>query len=577
MSEELDKWIRRYEREKSARKQAEQIAEEKTREIYYINEELSKLNEHLEEMVELRTADLEKARDEAIEASKVKSQFLANMSHELRTPLNAIIGYSEMLKEDAEELEDSYFAEDLQKIHTAGKHLLSIINDILDLSKIEAGKMELYYEKVELSNVLNDIRFTVEPLAAKNNNELIIESDAGIIETDLTKLRQILLNLLGNANKFTENGTVKLTVRKVEHDGVPGHQFQVEDTGIGMTEAQMDRLFEAFTQADSSTTRKFGGTGLGLAISYRFSHMMGGLISVSSEYGQGSVFTLWIPDENVNKIEELVLDELSTEQLTAAADSMESNGKRILIIDDDPTMHSLMRRYLSHHNWQPIFAANGFDGIERAREYKPDVITLDVLMPGMDGWKVMQVLKEDPELKHIPVIILSMTDNRNLGFTLGASEYLMKPVDRKSLLGVLQKYIPEDELGESMIMVVEDDLPTAQMMTKLLKKDGYGVSHATNGQEALDRLDEVNPRLILLDLMMPTMDGFEFVAHIKKLSKWENVPIVVLTAKTMTEQDIEQLNGRVHRIMQKGFYDKDELLKDLDRLLKRHETAIKSS
>ncbi len=566
MSDEVAKWQRRYEREKSARQQAEKIAEEKTREIFYVNEELQKLNDHLEDMVEQRTADLEKARDEAIEASKVKSQFLANMSHELRTPLNAIIGYSEMLKEDAEQLEDSFFAEDLQKIHTAGKHLLSIINDILDLSKIEAGRMELYYETVELGGMLHDLQSTVEPLALRNGNEMIIEGGGGVLETDLTKLRQILLNLISNANKFTNNGRVQLTVEQKEFEGVRGYQFEVSDTGIGMTEEQMGKLFEAFTQADSSTTRKYGGTGLGLAISYRFSQMMGGFISVRSEYGQGSTFTLWIPDTDTSKAEQPALNEQESAGGEAAAE-IQSGAKRVLMIDDDPTMHNLMRRYLNQQDWHPLFAATGQEGIQRAREFLPDVITLDVLMPGMDGWKVLQTLKADPLLQDIPVIILSMTDDRSIGFSLGASEYMVKPVERKELMKVLEKYVPEGRSDGAKILVVEDDITTAQMMEKMLTMDGYGVIHATNGQEAFEKLEIERPGLILLDLMMPVMDGFEFVTQIKKMGKWQDVPIVVLTAKTMTKQDIELLNGRVARVMQKGFYDQEELLKDLKRLV----------
>lgn len=565
MSDEAVKWQRRYEREKNTRKQAEKIAEEKMREIYYSNAKLLKLNDHLEEMVEQRTADLEKARDEAIEASKVKSQFLANMSHELRTPLNAIIGYSEMLKEDAEDLEDPYFAEDLNKIHIAGKHLLSVINDILDLSKIEAGKMELYYEAVELSNVLSDLRTTIEPLALKNSNELRIEDKSGELNTDLTKLRQILLNLLSNANKFTSNGQVKLTVCEMAYEGVSGYQFQVTDTGIGMTDEQMGKLFEAFTQADSSTTRKYGGTGLGLAISYRFSRMMGGHIKVDSEYGTGTTFTLWIPDEDIHKKDELVLEEpdLSKPNLALGA---QQGTKCVLVIDDDPTVHSLMNRYLNQQDWNPVFASSGTEGIELAREILPDAITLDILMPGMDGWHVLQTIKADPVLKDIPVIILSMTDDRRLGFSLGASEYLIKPVERKDLIKILDKHVPHGAAGAAKIMVVEDDPATAQMMEKMLVKAGYQVAQAVNGLDALDKLSKVEPKLILLDLMMPVMDGFEFVARIRKLSQWENLPIVVLTAKTMTQQDIEQLNGSVQQVMQKGFYDKEKLLKDLQRL-----------
>lgn len=269
--------------------------QEKTNEIYAMNQELLQLNDHLEELVRERTLQLEQAHDEAIKANRIKSQFLANMSHELRTPLNAIIGYSEMLMEEAEELGEATFVEDLGKISKSGKHLLSLINDILDISKIEAGKFEIYNETFDLAELTQDVLATINPLAEGNGNRLEHRCAAGEITTDLTKLKQILINLLSNASKFTKDGTIVFEVYDEIRNGKPGYCFRVKDTGIGMTSEQVDKLFQPFTQADSSTTRKYGGTGLGLAISQSFSKLMGGVVEVESQPGAGSTFTCWLP------------------------------------------------------------------------------------------------------------------------------------------------------------------------------------------------------------------------------------------------------------------------------------------
>jgi PAS domain S-box-containing protein len=377
--------------------------------------------------------ELQKAKLIAESANRAKSQFLANMSHELRTPLNAIIGYSEMLQEEAEELGQSHFLADLEKIRAAGKHLLSVISDILDLSKIEAGKMQLYLEAFDLTTLIQDVVFTVKPLIEKNDNSLEVHypTDLGLMRADLTKVRQSLFNLLSNASKFTERGKITLTVERMEtnskgaRDAKWGSKemlnispaldwliFRVSDTGIGMTPEQTDHLFEAFTQADASTTRKYGGTGLGLVITQRFCRMMGGDITVESAPGQGSTFTLWLPVKAPEPVSLIPPGEAAP---PVSPELKPIGAATILVIDDDPTVHDLMRRFLNKEGFWVEVAANGETGLELARQLHPAAITLDVMMPGMDGWVVLSVLKTDPDLVDIPVIKLTIVDDKKLG------------------------------------------------------------------------------------------------------------------------------------------------------------------
>ncbi|HIW34667.1 MAG TPA: response regulator [Candidatus Paenibacillus intestinavium] len=534
--------------------------QEKSDEIYIMNQELRQLNDHLEELVVERTAQLEKAHDEAIKANMIKSQFLANMSHELRTPLNAIIGYSEMLKEEAEELDEPIFAEDLGKISKAGNHLLSLINDILDISKIEAGKMDIHFETCELTELIQDVIATITLLIEGNHNQLEIQCEQGEITTDVTKLRQILLNLLSNANKFTSAGMINLNIYRERRDDVEGYSFRVQDTGIGMSAEQLEKLFQPFMQADSSTTRKYGGTGLGLAISQRFCTLINGDIRVESELGAGSTFTCWIP---ITPVEMQVITNVMT---TAPNESSQEHSEvSILLIDDEPFNRQLMERYLSKEGWKLAFAENGQEGLLLAKKLRPKVICLDILMPSMDGWSVLLSLKADPELSGIPVVIWSMTSDKQLGYTLGASEFLMKPVQREQLINVLDKYV-SNRIDHS-ILVIEDDTATSELMAKLLHKEGYIVTQAHNGRVALECIAKEIPQLIMLDLMMPEMDGFQFVEEMRKRHEWRNIPIVVLTAKSITVEDRNRLQGYVKNVIQKGAFDRKSLLTEIRQLM----------
>jgi signal transduction histidine kinase/DNA-binding response OmpR family regulator len=513
--------------------------------------------------------DLEYARDRAEEANRAKSTFLANMSHELRTPLNAIIGYSEMLREDANDNGQPEMVEDLLKIHSAGHHLLNLINDILDLSKIEAGRMDLHLEEFDIAQVVRDVVVTIRPLILGNNNRLNLElsNDLGTMYADVTKVRQSLFNLLSNASKFTNHGTITLRVTPQQLD--LGHNgadlrtrrtgsmvvFEIIDTGIGMSQSQIDRLFQPFIQADSSTTRKYGGTGLGLTITKRFSQMMGGDVTVKSAVNHGSTFTITLP--------------LQVEQTLPEAKAfleLPTNQKPVvLVIDDDRQTFEHVEHHLRNEGYDVRFAGSGQEGLEKAEILQPAVILLDVLMPSMDGWAVLSTLKSSPTLSNIPVIIISMTDSRQMGITLGASEYIAKPIDRAKLASILSRY--RSLRSNAPVLVVEDDPNSRQMLRRMLEREGWGVREAVDGREALQAIQEEAPRLILLDLMMPEIDGFEVLAHLKQHDTWSNIPIIVITAKDLTNDDRIRLTGRVERIIQKGAYQRGDLLAEVRQLV----------
>jgi signal transduction histidine kinase/CheY-like chemotaxis protein len=527
------------------------------------NEMLAQIEARDHHLVEVNER-LKLSEQSALEASQAKSEFLAKMSHELRTPLNAIIGYSEMLQEEAEDGGQEDWIPDLERIHSSGKHLLALINDILDLSKIEAGKMELYLEEFEVQPMLREVVSTIAPLVGKNRNSLVLEFDPelGRVYADLTKLRQGLFNLLSNAGKFTEGGTIKLRVWREDLVGVDWLCFEVSDTGIGMTPEQLSGLFREFAQADASITRKYGGTGLGLVITQRFCEMMGGTVTASSVHGAGSAFTIRIPAQ----VKEAI-PALPAAPGTRAVSVMPERPT-LLVIDDDPTVHDLMRRFLGRDNFNIQSAHGGEEGLRMARELHPAVITLDVMMPHVDGWTVLSALKSDPELSTIPVIMVTIVDDRGMGFALGAVEYLTKPIDRARLMDVLGRYRRNPVAHTAL--VVDDDRPTRQLTRRQLEREGWKVREAENGREALESAAEALPDLVLLDLMMPEMDGFQFVREFRNHREWRSVPVIVVTAKELTAEDCRELNGQVERVLQKGAFGRDELLTEIRELLNEH-------
>ena len=485
-------------------------------------------------------AELAAARDAADEANRTKSSFLANMSHELRTPLNAIIGYSEILQENAADKDDKEPIDDLQKIESAGRHLLGLINNILDLSKIEAGKMDVFIEAVDIQALVKEVLSIVKPLADKSENliEVICPADIGSFRSDQTKVKQCLLNLLSNANKFTSRGTLALTVTREDNCRVC---FRVSDTGVGMTNEQLGRLFQAFSQADASITKRFGGTGLGLAITKCFCTMLAGDVTVESTPGTGSTFTITLPDQGVAPVAVA-----SPVPAAAAADGRAT----VLVVDDDPTVRRLLAKTLEKEGYRVLSASNGVEALALAREHRPQAITLDVLMPQMDGWGALKELKADAVLRDIPVIMVTVLDERGMAIPLGAADFVTKPVDRRRLTAILRDHCA-DPSGAS-ILVVEDDLPTREALCRSLASMGYVAHEAVNGRSGLDWLAKHSaPGLILLDLMMPEMDGFEFLRELRKLPAFVDVPVIVVTAKELTAEDVRILSGQTERIITK--------------------------
>jgi signal transduction histidine kinase/CheY-like chemotaxis protein len=510
--------------------------------------------------------ELKRREQEAEEANRAKSRFLANMSHELRTPLNAVIGITEMLMEDAEEFGQDDFIEPLERISRAGKHLLHLINEILDLSKIEAGKIEMHIEEFDLAAMITDVTTTVGPLAEKNGNELVVNvaKDLGTMSADQTRMRQIVLNLLSNACKFTENG--KVSLKAVSAGPAPDDwvTVSVSDTGIGLSPEQIDKLFEEFSQADSSTTRRFGGTGLGLAISRRLARMMGGDIDVESTLGEGATFTLRIP-----RVARIASQEEREEQAAASEWTPPKRHRpdhpRVLVVDDDQTARELMRVMLAKEGYDVVTAASGREGLELARKLNPSVITLDVIMPGLDGWDFLKEIKSDEATASIPVIMATILEQPDRGFALGASEYLTKPIDRERLKQLLQKYHPEGRMPE--VLVVEDDPAARSILHGIFTDNGWTVTEAENGSVGIDRLTSVKPDLIVLDLLMPEMDGFEFLEKLRQLPNLGTVPVVVLTAADLTPEDHLRLNGGVKQIIQKTGLSRRELLNKLSQMV----------
>ena len=526
--------------------------------------DLHALTAELEDRVRLRTAALEEANDQIQEANRLKSEFLANMSHELRTPMNAIVGFSRLVHRKAKGLLPERQVENLEKVLQSSEILMSLINDVLDLSKIEAGRLEIVPEKFSLHELVVSCLGTVTPMVKSNvETRAELPEKIDVVYSDSSRIRQILINLLSNAAKFTEQGSITVSVKDT---GAGRIDLAVADTGIGIPPESVEYIFEEFRQVDGSTTRKYGGTGLGLSISKRLAQMLGGDIRVESAVGEGSTFTVSLPTQYAPAAKE------DADIVEIDARPADSSRRLVLVIDDDPDVISLLTQEIEEEGYQVIGATRALEGIEKAKQINPYAITLDIMMPGMDGWEAISRLKGDPATRDIPLIVVSIIDNKDLGFRLGADEYLLKPVDKESLIRVLRRY----EGPGHRVLIADDDPVVVDLVRQLLEEDGWKVDGATNGREALEAIGRQRPDVLLLDLMMPVMDGFETLQHLREKEGTRDLPVVVITAKDLSREEREELQRNATRIIEKNGMDRERILGELGASLKELKTGGES-
>ena len=510
------------------------------------------------EEIEQKNQELDLRNREVERANRMKSQFLASMSHELRTPLNAILGFSGLLAEQRAGSLNEKQTRYVNHIQSGGQHLLQLINDILDLSKIEAGRLELHLENFPLAEVMPEVLSVIQPLAAEKKIKLDSAVEAGLrLHADRVRFKQILYNLLSNALKFTPEGGMVSIQSWPEEKWV---HLMVRDTGIGISAEEQERIFDEFRQVGTTTRGVTEGTGLGLAITRKLVDRHGGKIWVESELGQGSRFHILLPSGFA-----LPTDVAATVPVVPLRSSR--TQPLILIVDDDPVTHELLANYLEPEGYQTISAESGGAALEKARDLQPDAITLNMLMPGKSGWLTLHILKSTPETASIPVIIVSIVDQKEMGFALGAAEYLVKPVPREVLLQAIAKHLGMRKNGAFQILVVEDQPQDLQMMTEVLESAGYSILPAPGGREAIERLAQTRPDAVLLDLLMPEVDGFQVIRHMKETSLLRDIPIFVLTAKDLNDGEMELLTRETRAFFRKGIPWKGELLRQVQRVL----------
>lgn len=517
------------------------------------NEDLDRLASEL-----ARARTLEEQRAQEMEAAaRLKSEFLANFSHEIRTPLNGILGYCDLvLREEGQRL-TPHGRRDMNVIKANAKTLLALINDILDLSKIEAGRVEIVHENVEIEPMLVECTSTVREFLRGKEVEMrtVVNPGAEVAFTDSLKLKQVLLNLCSNAAKFTDSGEIVVTADAQGTMLV----LTVEDTGSGVPADQLPHIFDKFRQVDGSPSRKVGGTGLGLAIVREVTQVLGGTVSVKSVFGRGTTFTVKLPGALVRGVG---TEERVATVVERAAGPITDSKLSVLIIDDDPMVHQLLRGHLIDGSFEVFSAVDGVEGLTIAREQRPSVILLDLHLPKLDGWGVLARLKGDPSTANIPVVILSVEEQRARGFSFGACDYLVKPVEPDLLVSVVKKSIRPDA-GD--VLVVDDDPGTRELVSRSLRRVGFTTVEAANGEEALLRARVVSPAMVVLDLLMPGMDGFEVLRNLR--AEGNDVPILVLTGKTLTPEEQRTLRDGVSHVLSKGGVAMDELVRQAKALV----------
>ena len=511
-------------------------------------------------IVELKEANLE-----LVEANRHKSTFMANMSHELRTPLNAILGFSELLMDSSrEQFPDATNAKFLGHIHSSGKHLLGLINDILDLSKIEAGQMELRLQTVSVADVVDQVAGTVEPLAAQK--QIRIEFDAkraGQVIADEGKLKQMILNLVSNAIKFTaEGGTVTINAARV----VDRLEIAVSDNGIGIAEKDLERMFKEFQQVDSGVSRRQQGTGLGLALTRSFAILHGGDVRVESTLGKGSRFTIDIPAEASPPTPAPAGVDVS-----AGAANGDASRPLVIVVEDDPVAAELLVRQIGRAGFRTKVARTGSEAVRMAKEHQPAAITLDIMLPDIDGWEVLTRLKSDEATSEIPVVVVSAVDNPALGTAMGAIDYFVKPVEAKQLVDRLSNFNFKHKAGarQTCVLVVDDDAANRDWLQHVLEPAGFTVELAKGGKEGIEMARSRRPDVVMLDLLMPEVDGFEVVAAMGVHEATRAIPIMVLTAKHLTEADFDQLNDHVATVLKRGSVGAADVLGQLQVVLNK--------
>tara|TARA_B100000212_G_scaffold28492_2_gene18814 strand:+ start:624 stop:3629 length:3006 start_codon:yes stop_codon:yes gene_type:complete len=528
----------------------------------------ARMSDEVNSLISARTKEMETSRDEARDANAEKTRFFANMSHELRTPLNAILGYGEMLEEDCEDLGYDDLLPDLRKITSAGSHLLSLINNILDISKIEAGRMELYLTNFDIESMIDTIKDVTGPLSIKNENNFVVNitDNIGKMNQDETKIRQCLTNFLSNSFKFTSKGNVELKVDTFILNETEMIRFAVIDDGEGMSEEGLSKVFKEYEQAERSTSAKHGGTGLGLPITKKLAEMMGGDVEVMSELGKGSQFTLYVPRYSPEQ-EDLDIELIDFDKLT-------EQEKIIVLIDDDVDMHELIRRTVTKIGLTLVGATDGEKGMQIVREVKPKLLLLDVLMPGRDGWSILKECKTDPDLKDMSIIMVSQMEQDKLSKSLGADDYMTKPINRDLFLERVKNLMTSSTSNNGKVLIVDDDKDTREILSRILDDNGWISITAKDGKDGLEKLKE-NPSLIVLDLEMPRMDGFEFLdEYMNTYSINERKPILVYSGKDLSEVQIDQLNKNVAALIKKDEVSMQELSNVVKDIYNKEEVSI---